>query len=142
MTTLLFLLYQKGGRDLLSGSYSLNQRGFTLIELVAVIVIMGVMASVTVKKLDLISGTATNRALLEGVKELNVRESLTWINIKLSPAGWTDDGQLLSTIDTDLGSVYVWTAGPTASGGTLSFRSESIALSRNASTNSSTGSWN
>ena len=127
---------------MLSGSYSLNQRGFTLIELVSVIVIMGVIASVAVKKTSLVSSTATHRALLEGVKELNVRESLTWINMKLSPAGWADDGQLLSTIDTDLRSDYVWTDGPTASGGTLSFKSESIALSRNASSNSSIGSWN
>ena len=127
---------------MLRGSYSLNQRGLTLIELVAVIVIMGVIASVAVKKTNLISSTATNRALLEGVRELNIRESLTWTNTKLSAANWADDGQLFSTIDTNLGSYYVWSAGPTASGGTLSFRSESVALSRNASTNSSMGSWN
>lgn len=118
-----------------------DQKGFTLIELISVMVITGVIASVAVKKLDLISGTATNRALLEGVKELNVRESLTWTNIKLSPAGWTDDAQLFSVIDTDLGSDYVWTDGPAASGGTLSFRSESIALNRTASTTASIGSW-
>lgn len=127
---------------MLRGSYSLNQRGLTLIELVAVIVIMGVIASVAVKKTNLISSTATNRALLEGVRELNIRESLTWTNTKLSAANWADDGQLFSTIDTNLGFDYVWSAGPTASGGTLSFRSESVALSRNASTNSSMGSWN
>ena len=127
---------------MLRGSYSLNQRGLTLIELVAVIVIMGVIASVAVKKTNLISSTATNRALLEGVRELNIRESLTWTNTKLSAANWADDGQLFSTIDTNLGFDYVWSAGPTASGCTLSFRSESVALSRNASTNSSMGSWN
>jgi hypothetical protein len=104
-------------------------------------VIMGVIASVAVKKLDIISGTATDRALLEGVKELNVRETLTWTKIKLSSAGWIDDGQLFSAIDIDLGSDYVWTDGPTASGGTLSFRSESITLNRTASTTSSIGSW-
>ncbi len=126
---------------MLKGSHTLNHKGFTLIELISAMVIMGVIASVAVKKFDIISGTATDRALLEGAKELSVRETLTWTNIKLSSAGWTDDGQLFSTIDTDLGSDYVWTAGPTASGGTLSFRSESIALNRTASTSSSIGSW-
>ena len=118
-----------------------DQKGFTLIELISVMVIIGVIGSVAVKKLDLVSGSATNRVLLEGVKELNVRESLTWTNTKLSSAGWTDDAQLFSAIDSDLGSDYIWTAGPTASGGTLSFKSESVDLNRTASTTSSMGSW-
>jgi prepilin-type N-terminal cleavage/methylation domain-containing protein len=122
-------------------SNQLNQKGFTLIELTAMMVIMGVMASVGVKKFNLLSNTATSRALQEGVKELNIRESLTWTNKKLSPAGWTDDAQLFSEMDTELGTYYVWTAGPDASGGTLTFRSESIALSRSASTKSTIGSW-
>ena len=128
-------------RAMLKNGYTPNQKGFTLIELISVMVIMGVMASVGVKKMDLIGDTATNRALLEGVKELNIRESLTWTNIKLSPAGWADDAQLFSGLDTDLGSDYKWTAGPNASGGTLFFRLESIVLSRTASTTSSIGSW-
>ena len=105
-------------------------------------VILGVMASVGVKKLDILSDTATSRALQEGVKELNIRESLTWTNIKLSSAGWADDAQLFSEMDTDLGSGYVWSAAPNASGGTLTFRSESVVLSRTVSTNSTIGSWN
>ena len=104
-------------------------------------VIIGVMASVGVKKMDLISDTATERAMLEAVKELNIRESLTWTNVKLSPAGWIDDAQLFAAVDTDLGSDYKWTASPNALGGTLSFRTTSIVLSRTASTTSSIGSW-
>jgi prepilin-type N-terminal cleavage/methylation domain-containing protein len=118
-----------------------NQRGFTLIELLAMMVIMGVMASVGVKKLDLLSDTATIRAIQEGVKELNIRESLTWTKINLSPAGWKDDAQLFAEMDTDLGTYYVWSAGPNASGGTLTFRSESINLTRSSSTKSTSGSW-
>ena len=100
------------------------------------------MASVGVKKLDILSGTATNRALHEGVKELNIRESLTWTNIKLSPAGWANDAEVFTAVDTDLGSDFVWSAAPNASGGTLTFRSESIVLTRTVSTNSTIGSWN
>ena len=51
-------------------------------------IIIGVMASVGVKNMDLISDTATDRAMMEAVKELNIRESLTWTNVKLSPAVW------------------------------------------------------
>ena len=118
-----------------------NQKGFTLIELTAVMVIIGVMASVGVKKLDVLSGTATKRALHEGVKELNIRESLNWTNIKLSPAGWISDAEVFTAVDTDLGSDFIWSVAPNASGGTLTFRSESVVLNRTASTNSTIGSW-
>ncbi|UCG07288.1 MAG: prepilin-type N-terminal cleavage/methylation domain-containing protein [Desulfobacterales bacterium] len=123
-------------------SYSFNQKGFTLIELISVMIILSVMASVSVKKLDLLSGTATNRAIQESVKELNIRESLTWTNIKLSNTGWTNDGDVFSAMDTNLGADFEWTTGPNASGGTLRFRTTTIALTRTPSTTSSMGSWN
>jgi hypothetical protein len=40
-------------------------------------VIMGVMASVAAKKFDLLSGAAADKALQQGVKELNSRKYLT-----------------------------------------------------------------
>ena len=119
----------------------LNQRGFTLIELLSVMVIMSVMTSVAVKKFDFLSETASDRALKEAVKELNIRETLTWTNIKLSSAGWQNDGAVFTQMITDL-TDYVWTAGPDASGGTLQFRSRSVELTRTASTPLSVGSWN
>ena len=118
-----------------------DQKGFTLIELISVIVIMGVMGSVVIKKFDVLSGTATARALREGVKELNVRETLVWTNIKFSGTGWTSDANLFAEMDTDLGGDYVWSAGPHASGGELSFGIISVTLSRTPSTNSTMGKW-
>ncbi|MGD8520750.1 MAG: prepilin-type N-terminal cleavage/methylation domain-containing protein [Desulfobacterales bacterium] len=119
----------------------LDQKGFTLIELISIMVIMGVVASVGVKKLDLLSGTATTRVITEGIRELNVRESLTWTNIKLTDTGYTSDDDLFTVVETDLGGDFKWTAGPNASVGTLSFRSTSIILNRTRSTGSSAGSW-
>ena len=119
-----------------------DQNGFTLIELVSVLIIMSVMVSVTVKRLDLVTGTATDRVFQEAILELNEREHLTWIDIKLSSANWTNDADVFSIVDTNLGGDFVWPAGPNASGGALSFRTDSIALSRTASTNSSSGRWN
>jgi type II secretory pathway pseudopilin PulG len=118
-----------------------NQEGFTLIELISILIIMGVLASVMVEKFDLLSDTAAQRALLEGVKELNVRETLGWTNLKLSNTGWTNDADVFAAIETKLGSSYVWIDGPNASGGKLAFRAESVALSRTQSTTSSMGSW-
>ena len=119
----------------------MDTRGFTMIEVVAVMVIMGVMASLSLKKLDLVSHTATDRVIESGLRELNTRETLVWTQIKLSDSGWVNDAELFSKLDTDLGHDFKWTAGPTASGGTLQFRSKSISLTRTASSNSSIGNW-
>ena len=122
----------------------LNQRGFTLIELISVMIIMGVVASVSIKKFDILSTTAGEKALNLGIKELNVRESLRWTDIKISADGYTDDADLWSLLepDLDLGGKYHWNPGPDIiAGGTLHFDSNSISLNRQPSTVSSAGKW-
>jgi prepilin-type N-terminal cleavage/methylation domain-containing protein len=122
----------------------LNQKGFTLIELISVMIIMGVVASVSIQKFDILSDTANERALHLGIKELNIRESLTWSNIKISADGYTNDEDLWSLLvpDIDLGGKYHWDPGPHISdGGTLHFESQAIALNRQPSTPSSAGKW-
>ena len=118
-----------------------NQKGFTLIELLSVMIIMGVMSSVAVKKVDFITDTAGAQALELAVKELNIRESLTWTNIKLSYDGWADDSTVFAAMDTDIGPQYNWGPKPDISGGRLHFKSLQITLSRTASTNMSAGKW-
>ena len=122
-----------------------NKHGFTLIEIMAVLVIMGVMASVAVSKINDISGTAEVRALGTGVAELNVRETLIWTNAKFSAGGWSAGGDaavwVTMSAETDLGFEYSWSAGPGAGGGTLNFGSRSFNLTRTASTNTSSGRW-
>ena len=120
----------------------LNHKGFTLIELIAVMVIVGVMGSVVVKKMGLVTDTAADRALLLGIRELNVRESLTWTKIKITNPGWKNDGDIFAEIETNLGAGYSWTSGPAASGGTLRFKSQSALLTRSASAATSAGRWN
>jgi prepilin-type N-terminal cleavage/methylation domain-containing protein len=83
-----------------------NQKGFTLIELISVMVIMGVMGSVAIKKVDFITDTASTKALVISVKELNVRESLVWSKIKISLDGYTTDADLFSALDKDLGAKF------------------------------------
>ena len=120
---------------------TVNNKGFTLIEVVAVMVIVSVMASLSIKKLDLVSHTATDRVIENGLRELNTRETLVWAKIKLSDGGWVNDANLFSELDTNLGQDFSWTAEPTVAGGTLQFRSISITLTRTPSSNESVGSW-
>ncbi len=120
-----------------------NQKGFTLIELISVMIIMGVVASVSIKKFDIVTDTATERALHLGIKELNIRESLTWSNIKISTDGYTTDIELYSAVNTSLGDKYHWNPGDPirTAGGTLHFNSQSIALNRQQSTALTAARW-
>ena len=124
-------------------SFLKNKQGFTLIEIMAVLVIMGVMASVAVSKINDISGTAEFRALETGISELNAREMLYWTNAKFAPGGWNTDDDVLNYVDYDtfIGSEYSWSAGPDANGGTLRFGSRTIALTRTISTNTTAARW-
>ena len=120
----------------------LNQKGFTLIELISVMIIMGVVASVTIQKFDIVSDTANEQALQLAIKELNIRESLTWSQIKISNDGYTTDQDLYDLVDKNLDGKYIWTSGPNRTGGsTLSFNSKSASLSRQESTPTAAARW-
>ena len=118
-----------------------NQSGFTLVEILVVLIILGVLAAVVQSKLVDLGDSAENRAIEVGIMELNVREKLTWTDFKLSSSGWTNDNAVFSATDMNLGAGYSWIAGPANSGGTLQFKSKSVVLIRTSSTDLSAGRW-
>ena len=118
-----------------------NQKGYTLIELISILVIMGVLVSVVMKKYDLLSNNASITAIETGVQELRTRESITWFKIKLSDTGYSNDVNVYNAIDKNLGQGYSWNPGPNISGGRLHFRSQSVNLNRLQSTLNSPGFW-
>jgi prepilin-type N-terminal cleavage/methylation domain-containing protein len=119
-----------------------NQKGFTLIEMMAMLVILAVMSSTVIKKISDVGTAAESQALEAGIGELNVRETLTWTDLKLAPGGYTNDNDIWSAMNTNLGTSYSWTAAPNASGGALQFGSQSIVLTRTTSTPTSASRWN
>lgn len=129
-------------RTLFGASIRINtEQGFTLLEMMSVLVIMGVMFSITIKKFDFLTDTASLTALKAGVRELNTRETLEWTKIKLSDEGWKNDADVFNAVDKQIGQGYGWNPPPDVSGGRLQYKAQAVDLNRKASTNKSVGVW-
>ena len=74
---------------------SIGEKGFTLIELIATLVIISVLAAVLIPRYLDAETSAKMRGLDLGISEMNGRETLTWAMIKLSDNGYPGvDGDL------------------------------------------------
>ena len=115
-------------------------KGFTLIEFIFVLVIMGVVVTIAVTKFDVFNRSARDSSKNLAIEELNTREKMIWSDIKISEEGYVDDDGLFDRVDYDLGRVK-WASGPNTSGGTISTDGGNVSLSRRASTNTEPAFW-
>lgn len=118
-----------------------NQKGFTLIEMISIMIILGVLGSVGVKKYDNFTHTASEQILTTAVYELNTREKLIWVDMKISTDGYTKDEDVYATLDTNVGSRLKWNPGPNIGGGTLYCESASRVLTRTSSSITAAAKW-
>jgi MSHA pilin protein MshA len=118
-----------------------NQGGFTLIEIIAVLILLGVLSSFAIPRYIDLEANSKQKAIESGIAELNGRENLTWTDQILSTTGYDDDQKVIDTMDCNLGVGYTWTVGPNKTGGTLEFKGVSVNLTRNPSIASQPAVW-
>ena len=129
------------GASIAARYLSTKSKGYTLIEVVAVLVILSILAAVVVPRFIDLAESAKAKALEYAVSELDGREYLSWANIKLSLAGWHNDDEVRAQVNYNLGSEYSWSLGPTSTGGTLDFKDHPMDLDRTVSTNTTPPDW-
>ena len=123
-----------------------NQEGFTLVEIIAVLIILGILAAVAVPRYIDLEVSSKKRGLEAAVAELNGRESLVWAETKISGSG-TASTVMLTGDPTDptsnlyLGTDYLWVGTPSSGSATLDFQGQTATVTRTAETDTTPATW-
>ena len=120
-----------------------HDQGFTLIEIIAVLFIMSIVAGIVVVKFDVFNRGSTEKLSQIVIADLNEREKLAWTNLKLGD-GWESDELFFEAAKAD--GIYdigksKWQLGPDQAGGTLILNGNAVKFARTVSESTHPGQW-
>lgn len=117
----------------------MNSKGFTLIEILAVLLIVGILTAVGVHKFIQLDNSAANVVLRNAVAQFNDTEKHHWTNEKLSETYMSDD-QMFELVKADLIVTYNWKEiSPT--GGIVNINTHTFKVVRQSSTQKGYAIW-
>ena len=115
-----------------------NSKGFSLVELIGVMLIMGILIALVIPKYISMNENIGQTAIEMAVVDLNGRELKEWTSEKLG-SGWENDKEIFESCDYDF-EKYVWTS-LDQSGGTMHFKETVVNIVRKNSTDHEPANW-
>lgn len=116
-----------------------NNRGFSLLEIMAVLVIMGVVFAFALPRFIRVNEAAEQKVISHAVANLTSTEKLTWTNFRLA-GDYKDDPDLFRAISYNVEDCS-WAVGPTETGGTIKCGTSEAVLNRTTSTRLKPAEW-
>lgn len=117
-----------------------NQNGFTLVELIAVMIILGIITAVVIPKFITMNKSAEVNGINMAIVDLNGREMKTWTAVKFN-GGYKNDQDIFDHSDYQFNSDgYEWISLST-SGGTLRFKETTVRIVRRHSAVHEPANW-
>ena len=116
----------------------LNQKGFTLVEVMAVIILLGILFAVAIPRYITINKTAAKSGIDVAIIDLNGRDMKCWTEAKFSD-GWNDDQRVFDSCDYQIAN-YRW-VGLDKTGGSLKFNELMVRVNRRQSAQHEPANW-
>jgi prepilin-type N-terminal cleavage/methylation domain-containing protein len=119
-----------------------QERGFTLLEIIAVLVILGILGTMAVPSFFTLKELIRNKLVDRMISELNSREYMVWVTQSDATEGF-DDHKIFEQVGAgNLGPEFTWSAGPNQTGNsTIQFGPTVVDVRRTPSSLAESGYW-